>query len=307
MDWINSGSYTMFTHLAYYDEYGPGYHALHAEDGVPEHRHFTGITNGRTNLAFTMGLPLESAAFVSLPLDTFGTTARYTLADGVTPYTPPKTEIHHRNETLLGPGDAIVMGKRAWTLGDEWTLVPGLGLSVPLGRTEENPIALGHDGLIHQHIQFGSGTFDPMAGLEVSYSPMGAAWGVDAWALTRQTLYANGRGFMFGGRLGGGIYPRWQVIEGVTLSTGLEAVHEGQDRWRDAATGAFTSPENSGRQAVMGVLGISWRPAGWGVTISPQLRKIAWQHTQGGEMDQPLAASLSLSYTFGDALTPPSF
>ena len=295
----------MFTHLAYHDEYGPGYHALHAEDGVPEHRHFTGITNGRTNLALTMGLPQDSAAFVSLPLDAFGNTARYTLADGVTPYMPPKADIHHRNETLLGPGDAIVMGKRAWTLSGEWTLVPSLGLSVPLGKTEENPITLGHAGQWHQHIQFGSGTFDPMAGLELSYSPAGAAWGVDGWALARQTLYANAKGYMFGGRLGGGVYPRWRLLDELTLSAGLEAVHEGQDRWRDA-TGTLTAPENSGRQALMGMLGVSWQPAGWGVTISPQLRKIAWQRTQGGEMDQPFAASLSLSYTFGAPLAVPS-
>lgn len=294
----------MFTHLAYADEYGPGYHPLHAEDGVPEHRHWTGIANGRTNLAFTVGLPQESAAFVSLPLDAFGNSVNYTLADGVTPYTPPRPEIHHRNETLLGPGDAIVMGKRAWTLAENWTFVPALGLSVPLGRTEENPITLGHQGEWHQHIQFGSGTFDPMLGFEVSYQPAGAAWGIDTWALTRQTLYANSRGFLFGGRLGGGVYPRWQVAEGLSLSAGLEGVHEGSDRWRDAS-GAFVSPENSGRQAVMAVLGGSWRPEGWGVAISPQIRKIVWQRTQGGDMDQPLAASVSLSYTF-DAFWKPA-
>jgi hypothetical protein len=56
----------------------------------------------------------------------------------------------------------------------------------------------------------------------------------------------------------------------------------------------------------MGVLGVSWRLAGWGVTISPQLRKIAWQRTQGGEMDQPLAASLSVSYLFGAPVVPNS-
>ena len=288
----------MFTHLAYADEYGPGYHPLHAEDGVPAHRHWTGIANGRTNLAFTVGLPETSAAFLSLPLDMFANSARYTLADGTTPYTPPKAEIHHRNETLLGPGDAIVMGKRAWTVATDWTLVPALGLSVPLGRTEENPIALGHAGETHQHIQFGSGTFDPMAGFEVTYAPAGASWGIDTWALARQTLYANARGYWFGGRLGAGVYPRWQLAEGLILSGGVEGVHEGADRWRDAGTGQFVSPENSGRQAVMAVLGASWRPAGWDVAIAPQLRKIVWQRTQGGEMDQPLAASVSLSYTF---------
>lgn len=300
MDFLTAGSYTMFTHVAYADEYGPGYHTLHAEDGVPEHRHWTGITNARANLAFTLGLPADSAAFVSLPMDTFLNSARYTLADGVTPYTPPKAEIHHRNETLLGPGDAIVLGKHALKVGESgWTVVPALGVSVPLGRTEENPIYRGHVGEWHQHIQFGSGTFDPMVGLELSYSPVGADWGVDAWALTRQALYMNDKGYRFGGRIGGGVYPRWRLNDQLTLNVGVENVFEGSDQWRDPVTGVVATPENSGRTAVMGVVGASWRLEGWGVAISPQLRKIVWQATRGGEMDQPLAASLGVSYTFG--------
>lgn len=307
MDWINSGSYTTFTHLAYADEYGPGYHPQHASDGVPEHRHWTGIANARTNMAFTFGLPEDSAAFFSLPLDAFVNSARYTLADGATPYTPPKPELHHRNETLLGPGDAIVMGKKSIALGPEWTLVPALGLSVPLGRTEENPVALGHLGERHQHIQFGSGTFDPMGGLELSYRPWAASWGVSGWVLARQALYANNKGFLFGGRYGAGVYPNWQLADGLAVMAGAEGILEGSDRWRDAASGNFSTPENSGRSAVMGVVGLSWRPAGWPVTIVPQVRKILWQQTLGGEMNQPLAASLGLSYTFGSAAGAPTF
>lgn len=290
----------MFTHLAYADEYGPGYHTLHAEDGVPAHRHWTGITNARTNLALAFGLPADSAAFVSLPLDAFLNSAQYTLADGATPYTPPKPQIHHRNETLLGPGDAIVLGKRAFRIGESgFTLVPALGVTVPLGRTEENPVYLGHIGETHQHIQFGSGTFDPMAGLEFSFQLPDADWGVDAWALTRQSLYTNAKGFRFGGRIGGGLYPRWRLNDQLTLSVGVENVFEGSDQWRDPTTGVMSAPENSGRTAVMGVVGASWRPPGWAVALTPQLRKIAWQQTRGGEMDQPFAASLSASYTFG--------
>ena len=306
MDWSNSGSYTLFTHLAYADEYGPGYHPLHAEDGVPEHRHWTGITNARTNMAFTLGLPAESAAFVSLPVDTFFNSARYTLADGVTPYTPPKAEIHHRNETLFGPGDAIVMGKRAFAFEQQnLTLVPSLGVSVPFGRTEDNPITRGHEGLWHQHIQFGSGTWDPMVGLEAGFGSASEPWGIDAWLLTRQALYFNDRGFRFGGRIGGGIYPRWKFSDGLTFTTGIEAIHEGTDQWRDLTTGVTSSPENSGRDAVMLVAGVAWHLKDWGVTLTPQIRKIAWQNVQGGDMEQPFALSIGASYLFGSSWAQP--
>ena len=40
------------------------------------------------------------------------------------------------------------------------------------------------------------------------------------------------------------------------------------------------------------------------LAFTPQLRKIAWQQTSGGTMDQPLAASLSVSYTFGAPAAP---
>ena len=42
------------------------------------------------------------------------------------------------------------------------------GTTIPIGRTEENPWKLGDAGIEHLHIQFGTGTFNPIANLRYS-------------------------------------------------------------------------------------------------------------------------------------------
>jgi hypothetical protein len=80
------------------------------------------------------------------------------------PIVVPNGSIHHRNETLSGPGDPWLLLHGARGLG-AWTVAARGGISIPLGRTEPNPFELGRRGLPHQHIQFGTGTWDPVVGL----------------------------------------------------------------------------------------------------------------------------------------------
>src|ERR1700682_5066682 len=53
------------------------------------------------------------------------------------PVVLPRGDIHHRNETLTGPGDpwALVVASKA--VGP-WSMAARAGVSIPLGRTEEN-------------------------------------------------------------------------------------------------------------------------------------------------------------------------
>jgi hypothetical protein len=43
-----------------------------------------------------------------------------------------------------------------------------LGTTIPTGKTEENPWELGDAGIEHLHIQFGTGTFNPLVNLRYS-------------------------------------------------------------------------------------------------------------------------------------------
>ena len=79
-------------------------------------------------------------------------------------------DIHHRNETYAGLSDSdLFLGYKMRGLfktGD--VLFARLGTTVPIGKTEENPWKLGDAGVEHLHIQFGTGTFNPIANLRYS-------------------------------------------------------------------------------------------------------------------------------------------
>ena len=79
---------------------------------------------------------------------------------------PEKTGgIHHRDEIIQGFADLKIIG----TAQIDSLVEPlnthlsiQLGLSVPTAQTQPNPFTLGDEGLRHQHIFFGTGTYDPI-------------------------------------------------------------------------------------------------------------------------------------------------
>src|SRR6266850_4495812 len=111
------------------------------------------------------------------------------------PYVPPQPETHHRNETLTQVADpqlALLLTREP----GPWTLAASIGTLIPIGRTEPNPFALGRLGLPHQHIQFGTGTWDPTVGASASRSLGATAF--HAGASMKLTLYENGFGYRSG-------------------------------------------------------------------------------------------------------------
>ena len=130
------------------------------------------------------------------------------------PVTLAEPDIHHRNETLTGVFDPWLLAGHRWTFG-KWRLAVKAGATIPLGKTEEDPFALGDQGMEHQHIQFGTGTFAPVAVVNVRYQF--PKWAVSGFAMTVQRLYENNHGFMPGDR----------YIAGATASSAL-----GTKGWR---------------------------------------------------------------------------
>ena len=57
--------------------------------------------------------------------------------------------IHHRNETYIGPTDAdVLLGYRTQgVLTENDFLMARIGTTIPFGKTEENPWILGDKGL----------------------------------------------------------------------------------------------------------------------------------------------------------------
>lgn len=133
------------------------------------------------------------------------------------PYDPPYGDIHHRTERLDGLGDGDV----GLSFAPARDFLVGAGLSIPLGRTEPDPIELGRRGVKHEHIQFGSGTVDPK--LSVQWSRPFGRVRVGASADVRIPLYENRHGFKPPATI------RWALGPSLALGTaGLSAQYAGQ-------------------------------------------------------------------------------
>ena len=144
------------------------------------------------------------------------------------PYVPPNPGLHHRNETLAGISDpqlAVAVG-REW---DPWTVAGRLGLSIPLGRTEPNPFELGRRGLWHQHIQFGSGTWDPVMSLAVGRSAGPLDLGLSGTA--RVTLVENERGHRAGNRYSAQLSASPHLGDLWSANLGVLLAREETEKW----------------------------------------------------------------------------
>lgn len=107
-------------------------------------------------------------------------------------------DLHHPDETLVGVRDAELLAASTWRdalrAGDSFTAA--YGLSLPLGATEADPYRTDAAGnvLPHEHVQFGSGTFDPLLTLTWT-TPLAPSWSHTLHAAAHWPLYANRHDF----------------------------------------------------------------------------------------------------------------
>jgi len=128
------------------------------------------LTLTHAELTTAYGLRPGVALSLRLPYDVKDQHVSYTTLDGA-PFTPPYGDIHHRTEILRGVSDGDLL--LLWAPSRTWRF--GLGTTLPFGDTVEDPVALGRAGLLHQHLQFGTGVFAPEAEVLWSdYSMMAA-------------------------------------------------------------------------------------------------------------------------------------
>jgi hypothetical protein len=146
------------------------------------------------------------------------------------PYTPPQPDTHHRNETLTRVADPQLTLLLARQPGP-WTLTTSLGVSIPIGRTEPNPFALGRLGLPHQHIQFGTGTWDPMLGASGSRSIGEIVTEVAVSA--KLPLTGNGHGYRAGNRYDVSLTGSRKFGAAWGANASLSVARESAEKWDD--------------------------------------------------------------------------
>ena len=144
------------------------------------------------------------------------------------PYEPPNPDLHHKNETRVGLGDpriAVHLGHSKTV----WSWSSRLGISVPLGETEPNPFELGRLGFGHQHIQFGTGTWDPFVGAGIGRAI--GVYTIQMSGFARFTLTENEHDYRAGDRSSFLLRVGRTLGELTSAGVGLNLVHEEPERW----------------------------------------------------------------------------
>jgi hypothetical protein len=201
------------------------------------------------------------------------------------PLDRPQGDIHHRNETLAGPGDPWLM-LHAGGLRGAWTLAARAGVTLPVGRTEPDPFALGDLGLPHQHIQFGTGTWDPIVG--VAAGRRFGAVGFTVGGLARFVVAENAHGYQAGHRYYGEATASRRLAGAWSGSLGLLASREQAERWGGRVR---TEEGNIGRTDVLVAAGVARGFAGFG-TVSLTAKVPVLARSTGAQVDYPVILSL---------------
>lgn len=250
-----------------------------AQENIPPYVHDQRIAWFRSDLGVQLGLGTGWQVGAAVPFDVRMLRIRYETLDGE-PYDNPYPNIHHRNETQWGAVDGRLTVQRFARAGKA-VIGGGVGTTLPLGATEADPYRLTAQGLEHQHLQMGSGTFVPM--LQLQAFGQGERWGGLGQADLKLPVYANAKGFRppLAATLGGG--PSLRLSPKVQAFGTAELLFAGPERWHGDAHG--------GSLAVVAGLGGVWRVAdSW--SLQGQARTTAWQAQAGHEGDEQLIQRL---------------
>ncbi len=133
-----------------------------AQGQIPPHRHVVRLNLYHLDLFAAYGIGNGAQLSLRIPYDVKDQHVHYTTLDGA-PYVPPYGDIHHRTETLWGVSDADLLFWKAPTFlqGAASGVSIALGTTLPIGKTVPDPVRLGLEGKKHEHLIYGSGTFDP--------------------------------------------------------------------------------------------------------------------------------------------------
>lgn len=204
------------------------------------------------------------------------------------PLDRPQGDIHHRNETLVGIEDPWLMLHAGAPRG-AWTLAGRAGLTIPLGRTEPDPFALGDLGLPHQHIQFGTGTWDPILG-----AAAGRRFGEVAFTVTtlaRFVLGQNSHAHQAGHRYYAEATVSRRLAGDWSGNLGLALAREQPERWDGVVR---TDEGNIGRTDVLAAAGVS-RRLGRAGGLSLTARVPLLTRSKGAQVDYPVILSVGWS------------
>lgn len=212
------------------------------------------------------------------------------------PYTLVYPDYHHRNETTVRFADPTVSLHLARTL-EPWTLAGRAGVSLPIGRTEPNPFALGRLGLPHEHFQFGTGTWDPVVSIAAGRE-LGAGT-ISLTGLAHLALYRNEHGYQAGNRYNLNVTTTRRISKVLSGMAAVDLTREEAEHW----DGRLEEEGNLGRTDLLLSLGGTHSMAHFG-SLSVTLGIPVYSKVRGEQGDQPLVFTLAWSPSQRTAPTP---
>jgi len=265
------------------DQYEPG-----LADENQAHVHDLSIKMADLNISTSIGLSFRSGIELRIPVRLFDVYPNFIGEDGndLLNY----ESIHHRDETLFGFGDVAVVGRYRLlepTLTRRISVDLRLGASLPTGRTEDDPFKLGNAGISHQHVMFGSGTIDPIFGVESVLRFGGAS--VASWTQLSISPIENSYGYQAPTKVMSGTSLSSSFgLEKWSFSSGFEVYHETPAMW--SGEPAY----NSGRTDIIAAGGINYlQSEKWNYQL--QLKSPHTVQSLGGQMSTPLIVVVGIS------------
>ncbi len=179
-----------------------GHDELHGLDAngnlidVPLHHHAVSLDYTRIEAEVQHTLADGWDLWLRVPYDIKDQSVSIELVDPATPAQQQAMErnssLHHRDDTYEGFSDLKLLAAywRPAVFRGSDALEVAFGSSIPVGQTEPDPIKAGDAGEEHLHIQFGSGTFDPL--LELYYATaVSSSFVLRGFSLGRFPFYEN--------------------------------------------------------------------------------------------------------------------
>lgn len=170
-------------------------------------------------------------------------------------------DVHHRSETYEGLSDPMLLLARTFQ-GLFWddALTVSVGLSIPVGQTERDPFLAGDEGREHLHIQFGSGTFDPL--IELQYQvQLNPFLSVQVFSSGRWPLTYNRKDFRAAAELSTSASLLFSASEPVSVYSGYLLFMQGYGHWRktgrDENTGLVSHNAVGGLLLLFGELSVN--------------------------------------------------
>jgi hypothetical protein len=305
LDTLNAGAFRTTLNLTSgfnYQGGHPNWKGLTASGeviDVPLHDHVVSLDFLRTEFSFEYTFKKNWSAWLRIPYDVKHQEASIEYVEPVNETEKAailrNRDIHHRNETYTGLSDFrfLVAHRINGIFGKNGRLDVALGTSLPVGETEGDPLTAGKIGEKHMHIQFGTGTFDPL--LELHY----ATFLTDKTSLALYTInkipfYENSHGYQGPVETTSGVSLGYQVFDWMVIRGTFANFSQSYAEWNGV------KDPNSGLISYNGNLGVTFRTLN-GLLIAPGYRFPVSQRTLSNEGDTFEYGStflLNISYLF---------